>query len=305
MIQNNQNPQVSVVVPVYNDPDGIEATLDSLTNQTCRDEAYEIIVVDNDSTDETPSVIESFASAHQRIVPKRQTEIQSSYAARNRGIECASGTVIAFIDADMWVEEDWIESISRTAGREGYDYFGCNVEIKPVNQPPTLAERYNIATGFPVEKYVQQSNFAPTCCLVTRASVFEEVGTFDERLISSGDKEFGKRVHENDISQQFVPEITMYHPARKSLSDLCNKAFRIGRGRAQLRNFHDDSSFEKVSLLDPKHVLPPIPHRFYRNFSVEDFSRYELAILYMYSYLIILYSAFGQFYETVSINIDR
>ena len=300
MIEDENAPTVSVIVPVYNDPDGIRTTLESLIEQQYPNKKHEILVVDNGSADETPAIIESFAREHSPVVSLSETEIQGSYAARNRGVEYASGSVFAFIDADMWVDSDWIKSIARVATREEYDYFGCNVKIKPVNKPPTLAEKYNMENGFPIAKYIEESHFAPTCCLVTRASVFESVGQFDERLVSSGDKEFGRRVHRNGFAQGFVREITMYHPARDSFSDLRKKAFRVGRGRAQLRAYHEELSFEKSSLLNPKHFAPPLPHRFYRAFCEGGFSNQDLIFLYFYVYSTILSSTAGQIYERLN-----
>ena len=297
MTDDPTEPTVSVVVPVYNDPDGIETTLQSLVDQEYPDEDHEIIVVDNGSTDETPDVIESFAERHEPVVSLSESDVQGSYAARNRGVERASGEVIAFIDADMWVDPDWLESIVRVASIEDYDYFGCEVEIVPVNDPPTLVERYNVATGFPVEEYVEESHFAPTCCMVTRATVFEEVGLFDERLVSSGDKEFGDRVYRNGSTQGFVPEITMYHPAREMLSELRRKSIRIGRGRAQLSRYHESRGFEKTSMWHPKQYAPPRPHRFYRRFRQHGFGKTESVRLYWYVYTSILASTWGHIRE--------
>lgn len=300
MTQSDNSPTVSVIVPVYNDPEGIETTLESLTNQEYPNDDHEILVVDNGSTDETPAVIKSFDQEYRPVVALSETETQGSYAARNRGIERASGQILAFVDADMWVEDDWLESIDRVTNREAYDYFGCDVKIVPVNQPPTLAEKYNMMTGFPVAEYVEENHFAPTCCLVVQKDVIEAVGTFDERLISGGDKEFGRRVNRNGFSQGFIFDVTMYHPARDSFSALRKKAFRVGRGRAQLTRYHSNVDFKKSSLLNPKQYAPPLPYRFYKKFSGKDISNKELVFLYFYVYATILFSTAGQIYERLS-----
>lgn len=297
MEQGNMRRTVSVIIPVYNDPEGIETTLESLTNQEYPNDDYEILVVDNGSTDETPAVIKSFAQKYPPIVALSKTDIQGSYAARNYGIERASGRILAFVDADMWISDNWLESIVRIADQNEYDYFGCDVKIIPKNQPPTLAERYNMLTGFPVEKYIKQNHFAPTCCLVIRQKVVEEVGLFDERLMSGGDKEFGKRVYRNDFSQGFISDVKMYHPARDSFSVLRKKAFRVGRGREQLVRYHGGMDFGKSSLLNPKQYAPPLPTRFYREFSEEGFSNLALILLYVQAYTTIIFSTIGMIYE--------
>lgn len=302
MSDESPEPTVSVIVPVYNDPDGIETTLQSLVDQEYPDDDHEILAVDNGSTDETANVIDCFAERYEPVVSLTESAIQGSYAARNRGVEHASGEFIAFIDADMWVDSDWIESVVRVATTEGYDYFGCDVEIVPVNEPPTLAERYNMVTGFPVEEYVEESHFAPTCCLVVHREVLKEVGLFDERLLSGGDKEFGKRVQCRGFSQGYVPDITMYHPARGSFFTLFKKAFRIGRGRAQLGRYHGEEDFEKLSLLSSKQYIPPNPRKFYSKFKYIKFQNYEKMLVYVGEYLILLSGMLGQIFEYIHDN---
>ena len=94
--------EVTVVVPVYNDPDGITTTLDSLLAQST-DRDHEIVVVDNDSTDRTPEVVRSYVDDHSshadRITLLHETEIQSSCAARNTGIRNTDAEILAFVDA--------------------------------------------------------------------------------------------------------------------------------------------------------------------------------------------------------------
>ena len=93
------NPFVSVIVPVYNDPEGIRDCLTALSEQSYPDDRYEVIVVDNGSTDSTRSVISEFP-----VTFRIEDEIQGSYAARNTGIANAHGDVFGFVDADCTPE---------------------------------------------------------------------------------------------------------------------------------------------------------------------------------------------------------
>ena len=226
----------AVVVPVYNDPEGIRTTLDSLLAQST-DRDYRIVVVDNDSTDRTPEVVRSYDD--DRVTLRRETDVQSSYAARNTGIEAADADVLAFVDADMTVPEDWLDKALSAFEAAGADYMGCRVELT-LPDDPSLAARYDHHTGFPVEGYLEQQGFAPTCCLFVRRKVFADVGRFDERLVSGGDKEFGNRVSEAGYEQHFASDATMYHPTRNSLPELVSKDRRVGRGLCQLQRYHPD-----------------------------------------------------------------
>lgn len=243
----------SVIIPVYNDPDGVRTTVESVLDQTVDD--YEVIIADNGSTDQTRLFGKQYAT-RDRVKRVVEDDIQGSYAARNAGIEVAEGNLLCFIDADMWVESDWLESIQTRMQDEDIDYLGCNVEIVVENE--TVFAEYNRQTGFDVRHYIEDRNFAPTCCLVVRRNVIEDVGAFDERLISSGDVEFGKRVARGGYSQVFAEDITMYHPARETLTALLKKEYRISRGRIQRAKYHPDV-FECEHSLHPFNFLPVKP----------------------------------------------
>ncbi|QSW98298.1 glycosyltransferase [Haloterrigena alkaliphila] len=251
-------PDVSVIVPVYNDPEGLRETLDSLTAQTYPDDAHEILVVDNDSTDDTPAVARSYADDYETVTYLLEDDRQSSYSARNTGIAAASGEVFAFVDADMLVEAEWLVDAIRTFERKDAEYMGCNVEMIPSNGGDSLAERYNLLSGFPIERFIETIGFAPTCCLVVRRSVLEDVGAFDPRLVSGGDREFGHRVRDSGRELHFAPDVTMYHPTRSTTDAILRKSRRIGRGIYQLRLFHPDRYDDRLPVaLNPSPYLPP------------------------------------------------
>lgn len=226
---------ITLIVPVYNDPSGIESTLRSLIDQP----AKEVLVVDNASTDSTQSVVKKYESKREIVSLLVEEQIQSSYAARNTGIRSSTGDIFVFVDADMTVPEDWLAAAHEEFRRTNADYMGCAVELT-LPDDPTLAARYDHHTGFPVEQYIEHQRFAPTCCLFVRRAVVEDVGLFDHRLISGGDKEFGDRVFEAGYTMHFARDIRMYHPTRNSLRELVKKDRRVGRGLCQLQRYHPE-----------------------------------------------------------------
>jgi len=231
-----REPVLSIVIPVYQDPEGIRSTLDSILDQSTNKD-YRVHVVDNDSTDRTPDVVRSYDD--DRITLLHETDVQSSYAARNTGIRNADADLLAFVDADMTVPENWLETALREFETADADYMGCAVDLT-LPDDPTLAARYDHHTGFPVEGYLERQGFAPTCCLVVRRAVFADVGLFDHRLESGGDKEFGNRVRDAGYDQHYAEGVTMYHPTRDSVAALAAKDRRVGRGLCQLQRFHPD-----------------------------------------------------------------
>ena len=227
---------VSVVVPVYNDPAGIQMTLDSLLMQSA--DSYQIMVVDNDSTDRTRDVVRTHTAKHSGLHLLIEDQTQGSYAARNTGIEHARGDVFAFLDADETVDFDWLETALQAMDAQDADYLGCNVEITLPED--TLVGRYNAHTGFPVKQYLENENYAPTCALLVRRKVFKEIGFFDARLISGGDREFGERVHQAGYEQGYAADAVVHHPARTSFKSLAKKNFRVGRGFCQKQRYYPE-----------------------------------------------------------------
>lgn len=254
------DPSVSVVVPVYNDPQGLRDTLRSLTSQSAPRETYEVIVVDNNSTDSTAEVITKFEDRHPDLVTGiEETSIQSSYAARNAGIDQAAGNVLVFIDSDMTTDDSWIGNIRDEFMNSDVDYLGYDVKMYIAGNEDSFWGQYDVAMGLPVQHYMRTKNFAPTCALAVHDHVFTQVGVFDEELTSGGDKEFGSRVHNNEMGMAYTDDIVVHHPARETFSEHLKKAQRVGKGQAQLWFKHGLAT----SPLSPVWLLPPDPRRFH------------------------------------------
>lgn len=104
--------KVSIIVPAYNVEGYIEDCLNSLINQTLKE--IEIIVVNDESTDSTPKIIEKFAQKDSRIKVINQKN-QGLSGARNSGLKIAQGEYIGFVDSDDYVDLDYFEKLYNTA----------------------------------------------------------------------------------------------------------------------------------------------------------------------------------------------
>lgn len=122
--------KISIIVPVYNmaSEGKLNYCLDSLINQTIRD--YEIIAVNDASTDNSLEVLKEYESKYPDIfkVITYENNLHQG-GARNRGMKAASGEWIAFIDADDWVSPDYYESLVRRAEETGADCVGSKYTI--------------------------------------------------------------------------------------------------------------------------------------------------------------------------------
>lgn len=187
------NPLVSVVIPAYNAAGFIAETLESVLGQTYR--PLEIIVVDDGSRDGTPEVVERFASHGVRLI--RQENAGPS-AARNRGIAVATGTYIAFLDADdLWLPEKTARQVEVMEEHPDMGLlFGDMVNFGPAGREPVSHFEKNglDATYFGDPLYLEdaflkifRNNVIPTPAVLVRASLLARTGGFDERFRFSED----------------------------------------------------------------------------------------------------------------------
>lgn len=305
MYKLSKKEKISVIIPVYNDPSGLKDTLDSLVEQNFPKDSFEIIVADNGSTDNTLSVFESFIDRYPKLIKiVQEKNIQSSYAARNKGIKEATASVIAFIDSDMTVEKDWLKKISETLREHSTDCLVCNLQV--INVGNSIFALYDKIVAFPIEKYVKKSHFTPVGCLVIYKDIFNKIGLFDPNLISGGDHEFGNRLYEAGYKIRYEPDIVMKHPTRHSPKQLLSKAFRLGRGYKQL-SFYYPNRFKKRkrNIFNPKYFFPVKSIFYFARFMRSNKFRGKVTSLDKLSFCLIrwcylLVNHFGYIYEGFS-----
>lgn len=139
----NEKPVVSVIIPVYNVQDYVEKCLNSVMNQTLKN--IEIIVVDDGSTDRSPSIIDEIAKTDERI-RVIHSENGGVSAARNKGLDIARGRYIGFVDSDDYIEPDMYEKMVAVAENNNCDIVQCaffSGDIDPNNIEREKAGLYN------------------------------------------------------------------------------------------------------------------------------------------------------------------
>ena len=99
-------PLISVIVPVYNKEQYLPSCLDSLVSQTYP--CFEVLLIDDSSTDKCPEICDRYSAQYSFIKTIHQTN-QGADAARKKGLQKAQGEFITFVDADDWVEPDFLE----------------------------------------------------------------------------------------------------------------------------------------------------------------------------------------------------
>lgn len=220
-------PEVSVIVPVWNDRARLEACLEAISSQDYRVDRVEILVIDNGSADEPQQLARRFPAVRFLHEPR-----PGSYHARNLGVKRARGPILAFTDSDCTPAGDWLLTGTRrvtemaTAG-----LVAGSVQVVPRDTArPSLAELYDMVVGFPQEAHVHRAHFGSTCNLFTTAEVFRSVGLFDSSLRSGGDADWGGRVYVAGRPVVYAEEVRILHPARRSFQEHAQRARRLAGG---------------------------------------------------------------------------
>lgn len=295
-------PYVSIIIPVYNDASGLRQTLDSLLAQDYTEAPYEIVIVDNNSDDDSPNLARLYESEFPDLIRfQTEEEIQSSYAARNRGIKSAAGTILAFIDSDMTVEKSWLQSAVGYMVEHNSVYLTGAVEIVPNDEKESLVAKFNRLREFPMKMYVERFHFGGAGCIFVKKEIFDKLGRFEQRLISGGDREFGNRVFDAGYRLDYCDEVRYFHPVRSSLRSNLKKAFRVGRGITQLhRYFPQRYGRLWMSIVNPTNVLPPPPWRLRRTIRKwEELGVEEKIVFYFLVWMTKFTGYLGQWMESL------
>src|SRR6202171_6166504 len=208
-----KKPLISVIIPHLNQPDGLEACLGSLYSQTLERSGFEVIVVDNGSTSLPRAVVERYPGT----LLLQEWE-PGPGPARNRGAEAASADIFAFTDSDCRAHPDWLNQALRTLqGAPQRTILGGDVQIwREPNTAITALEAYESVFAYRFKLYIEQHGFSGTGNLVMFREHFETIGPFAGIDVAE-DMEWGQRACSAGFRFCYVPEMIVFHPARRSL----------------------------------------------------------------------------------------
>lgn len=253
-------PLVSVIIPVYNDPEHLRLCLQALAQQTYPQDRFEVIVVDNgsDAAADIKGTIRQFANAI-----ALDEEKPGSYAARNKGLTVAKGDAIAFTDADCIPAPDWIaRGIAHLQQVANCGFVGGEIEIfwRDRDRPSTV-ELYESILAFRQQDCIEKHHYSVTANLFTWKKVVEAVGVFDSQLKSNGDIEWGNRVYAMGYQQVYAEDVRVAHPALHSFQQLRSKVIRYAGGAYDRRHQPQHNWLESNWLLSKTiafNLMPPV-----------------------------------------------
>jgi len=216
--------QISIIIPCKDAEHQIASCLSSLLQQKTSI-SYEIIIIDNNSNDNSYRNLQSLAKKNEKIIISKEQK-SGSPAARNHGAQLARGNILAFTDVDCEFEENWIHRIvqpllsNKTHAPIGATH-GQTISKLPIDRKMNLWERYLDNLFFEFDKQRFNAYFlpwGPTCNLAVRKDVFFAVGMFDENFTSAAyDIDLCWRLLYSGWALQHTSDAVVYHERRSSL----------------------------------------------------------------------------------------
>lgn len=218
--------QVAVVIPVWNGEQVLGRCLDALARQTLPRDAYQIIVVDNGSSDATRTIARSYAGV-ELLEEKRP----GSYVARNLAIGRVRAPITAFTDADCEPAPDWLEQVLRAAAANpGFGVLAGKIELfDEIAQEREVFGDYERLFSFP-QAHAARGNCA-TANWASETALLKALGGFDAALKSGGDRQMALRIRDSGHPLIYVPAMVVRHPVRASRAELVRKRQRLSGGR--------------------------------------------------------------------------
>lgn len=218
--------QIAVVIPVWNGEAVLGRCLDALARQTLPRGAFQIIVVDNGSTDATRDIARRYPG-----VDLLEEPAPGSYAARNRGIAHVRAPITAFTDADCEPAADWLEHIlGAAAANPGYGVLAGRIDLfDEIAQEGEVFGDYERMFSFP-QAHAARGNCA-TANWASETALLRDLGGFDAGLKSGGDRQMALRIRDTGRPLVYVPAMVVRHPVRASRAELVRKRQRLSGGR--------------------------------------------------------------------------
>jgi glycosyltransferase involved in cell wall biosynthesis len=232
--------EISVVVCTYNRAEWLRSLLETLCNQSLDKSRYEVIITDNNSTDDTRSVVESF-NGRGNVRYVFETKPGPSHA-RNAGLRLVQTEYVGFTDDDCRAPENWLEVAVKTIEDQSPDIFGGPYYPFYLSKKPAwFQDRYQSLYLGPETRTLSHTEYVHGPNMFFRRSLINECGGFDPILGHHGDVlGYGEeaaliqkiRNGKPDAVSLYVPELYTFHlvqPKKMKKSWNIYNAFVLGR----------------------------------------------------------------------------
>ncbi|MBN1592012.1 MAG: glycosyltransferase [Candidatus Coatesbacteria bacterium] len=257
----SSKPPVSIIIPVRNGESTISQCVEALLSLDYPKRLRQIIVVDNNSTDNTPDIMQQYEGIDYVFEPT-----PGAYQARNTGAKFAEHDLLAFTDADCIPHSDWLSRLVQPHVSPQPPTANCQLPTDIIGGKVIAAPASN-----QVEKYIDHRKvldqekmfqsgefslpfFVTANCLVRR-DIFEELGGFDTYYKIAGDADLCWRAQQAGFDLTYCPEAVVVHKHRSNLLGLYSQSFEYGFGRASLFKKHGRRFGARFRLDWKEHVF--------------------------------------------------
>lgn len=216
----SSEPKISVIVPTYNRADAVRKCLDSLLNQTLDAGLYEIVVVDNNSSDDTELAVNEYMARSEQIIHYVFEPKQGLHFARHAGAKEATSDILAYTDDDAICDPRWLEEFINAFEDEQAGCAGGKILIQWDEEPPCWIIPYEGVLGHldygSKKRTLRINEFVNGGNICIRRRVLWEVGGFNpdqigEVLIGDGESGLCRKIHERCIKMLWIPDAVVWH----------------------------------------------------------------------------------------------
>ena len=255
--------KISVVIPVYNGGEYLKKCLQSIKEQTLP--AYEIIVVNNNSTDDTKNIIETFSEDSKKFVYIFEAR-RTRGAARNAGLKIASGNIIAMTDADCIVPKNWLAKLVAPILHENESIvMGSQYSLDTSFWPTEIQnQQLKHINSFRWDKYIQ---FLDTKNIAFNASLIKSYA-FNADQKTSEDFELLLRL-DPGLKIRFLPEVKVGHRHSSTMHHWIKNTFEKGYWTGHAYSIHKEEEdlvnhpmFSFIKKKDGKDFIQTIFHQY-------------------------------------------
>ncbi|MDH4230915.1 MAG: glycosyltransferase [Nitrospirota bacterium] len=238
MLKPNIN--ISVIIPTFNRKNTLTKCLHALFDQTYPKKNYELIVIDDGSTDGTGEIMNTLLSDAPCIMKYFRQVNSGPAAARNVGIKMAQGEIVLLIDDDIIAASSLLESHFNWHQKYSDDktaVLGYVEWSHDINVTPFMRWLDNGGPQFSYNKIFNETDVDParyfySCNISLKKKLLTENGEFfDEEFLIAGweDIELGNRLKKRGVVLKFNKEAKAYHFRTVALSNYCRRMFKVGQ----------------------------------------------------------------------------
>ena len=246
----------SIIIPSFNRIDEIKEALQSIQNLKFDRDRFELIIVDDGSTDNTIEFLEDNKSRVNFKLSFFTQKNQGPGAARNTGMENASGDFFIFVDSDCTMPENWLMEIDKLLSEEHADAFGGPDTYRDDFPPVLKAINYSMTSfittgGLRGKKGKKLAKFYPRSFnMGLRRQLWVKIGGFGS-LRHGQDIEFSNRILKSGAKIAYVATAPVFHKRRTNIRRFYKQVFNWGVARINLYIIDH-------SMLEPLHTLPAL-----------------------------------------------